>query len=169
MPQEIKVVERSLGTGLEIEARCSVFKLPKLLGENYGKISAYCEASGLELVDMPYARYLGIDWEKEARRGALGMLKQMLMEKMHSAAGRFVSAPGDGDESVKPRDFGTQQYLSTVHVGPYMQVGQTYKRLIAHATAEGLALIDHSIEHYVDDPTTVDKTELRTEVMIPLR
>ena len=169
MSQEINVVERTLGPALEVEARCSVFKLPKLLGENYGQISAYCEASGIEPVDMPYARYFGIDWEKEARRGAFGMLKQMLLEKMHFAAGRFVSAPADGDQSVRAQEFAAQQYLSTFHVGPYMKVGDTYKRLIAHAAAEGLALIDHSIEHYVDDPTKVDKTELRTEVMIPLR
>lgn len=70
---------------------------------------------------------------------------------------------------MRAYDFGTQRYLRTFHVGPYMQVGKTYKRLMAHASDQGLALADHSIEHYIGDPTKVDKTQLRTGVMIPLR
>ena len=40
---------------------------------------------------------------------------------------------------------------------------------MAHASDGGLALANQSIEHYIDDPTKVDKTQLRTDVMIPLR
>ncbi len=169
MSEEITIVERSLGAALEVEQRCSVLKLPALLGRSYGTIMAYIKEAGVETVNMPYARYLGINWDKEARRGALGMIKQMLFEKMHFAAGRFVDSPTAGGGPVRAYDFGTRRYLRTVHVGPYMQVGKTYKRLMAHAADQGLALGDHSIEHYIDDPIKVDKTKLRTDVMIPLR
>ena len=37
MSEEIEIVERSLGVALEIEERCSVFKLPKLMGQHYGQ------------------------------------------------------------------------------------------------------------------------------------
>jgi len=169
MSEEIEIVERSLGVALEIEERCSVFKLPKLLGQHYGTILDFTNEAGVETVDMPYARYLGVDWDKEARRGALGMIKQMLFEKIHFAAGRFVNSPTTGKGPVQAYDFGTRRYLRTFHVGPYMQVGKTYKRLMAHASDGGLALANQSIEHYIDDPTKVDKTQLRTDVMIPLR
>ena len=169
MSEEIEVVERSLGVALEIEERCSVFKLPKLLGKHYGTITAFTKEAGVETVDMPYARYLGIDWDKEARRSVLSMIKLMLFEKMHFTAGRFVNSPTAGKGPVQAYDFGTQRYLRTFHIGPYMKVGKAYKRLMAHASDGGLALADHSIEHYIDDPTKVDKTNLRTDVMIPLR
>ena len=169
MPEEITIVERSLGVALEIEERCSVFKLPKLLGQHYGTVLAFTKEAGVEAVNMPYARYLEIDWDKEARRGVLSQIKLMLFEKMHFTAGRFVNSPTAGKGPVRAYDFGTQRYLRTFHVGPYMQVGKAYKRLMAHAAEKGLELADHSIEHYIDDPTKVDKTKVRTDVMIPLR
>jgi len=58
---------------------------------------------------------------------------------------------------------------ATIHFGPYMQVGKTYKRLMKYAAEHDLALIGHSIEHFIDDPTKVEKDSVRTDVMIPLR
>lgn len=168
MSEQIEVVDRSLGAALEIEERCSVFKLPALLGQHYGSIQTFAQQAGVEVVNMPYARYLNIDWDKEAKRGALGGIKQMLFEKMHFVAGRFVDSPSAGQAPVVAHDFGTRCYLRTFHVGPYVQVGKTYKRLTQYAADQHLALVNYSIEHYIDDPTTVDKAQLRTDVMIPL-
>ena len=54
------------------------------------------------------------------------------------------------------------------HVGPYDTLGETYPRVHAWIEEHGETAGDAPWESYVDDPASVDVTELRTEIYWPL-
>ena len=55
-----------------------------------------------------------------------------------------------------------------MHIGPYQKVGETYKKMVKFAKENNLALENESIEYYLNDPSTVTKDKLETEVLIPI-
>ena len=167
-PQPIELVELELGAAAEIESRAFVWKLPGVLGNSYAAIGRAAADAEIPPVRHPYARWVDIDWDQEARRGSLGTMWQMLTKKFHFFSGRFVERELPASSSIVPHPFPSRRYLRTHHVGPYQQVGKTYKRLLAHAAQESIALAPESIEHYIDDPGTTPKEQLRTEVLIPI-
>jgi AraC family transcriptional regulator len=62
------------------------------------------------------------------------------------------------------------EYASTVHVGPYEQLGDTWSRLMGEwLPASGRRMTDGvSYEVYLNDPSRTPKAELRTEIRLPL-
>jgi len=61
------------------------------------------------------------------------------------------------------------RYASTVHVGSYEHLGQAWAGLKQEITSRGLrAGSGVSYELYLNDPTNVASTELRTELFAPL-
>ena len=62
------------------------------------------------------------------------------------------------------------RYAALLHVGPYEQLGDAWRRLKHEwLPASGQRpLAAPSYELYLNDPTTVPKHELRTEILMPL-
>lgn len=165
----IDLVKLELGAAAEIESRAFVWKFPSILGTSYATIANAAAAAEIPLVRAPYARYVDLDWAKEAKRGALGTIWQMLTQKFHFFSGRFTERTLPASGSIVSRQFPGRRYLRTHHIGPYQQLGKTYKRLMQFAAEKGIELQPESIEQYIDDPESTPKDELRTEVLIPLR
>lgn len=57
---------------------------------------------------------------------------------------------------------------TTVHQGPYDEVGEAYARLRAWVAGQGLEIVGPPMEAYLNDPGQARPQEYLTEVMIPV-
>lgn len=169
MDKEFSIIEKAIGPVIEIEERSSMWRMPATFGRDYHRIADYLHAQGAECVDMPYARYLDIDWEKELGKGKFAMLVGMLTKKWHYLAGMPTSKPLPGEGELQARVLETRRFARAVHRGPYQQSGKTYKALFDWLKAQGLEPENEAIECYVNDPREVSKEELETVLLIPVK
>lgn len=169
MTDQFEVVEKALGPVLEIEEYVSMWRMPRTFSRDYKRISDYLESQGVECVDMPYARYLDMDWEKELNRSRLATFFSLLTKKWHFFAGMPTSILVPVKNELKSQVLPRQHYVRGVHRGPYQYCGATYKALYDWATAQKLSLQNEAIECYVNDPHEVDKADIETVILIPLR
>lgn len=169
MAQQFEVVEETIGPVVEIEERVSVWRMPSTFKRDYKRIAEYLDTQGAECVDMPYARYLDMDWEVELHRGKLATLFAMLTKKWHFFAGMPSSKPVPSEAELKSQVISSQEFVRGVHRGPYKECAATYKALYDWATVQKLSLKNEAIELYVNDPREVDKADIETVILIPLR
>jgi effector-binding domain-containing protein len=57
---------------------------------------------------------------------------------------------------------------TTIHKGPYDQVGPAYERLTTWITGQGLHAIGPPMEAYLNDPGETTPDEYLTEIMMPV-
>jgi AraC family transcriptional regulator len=83
-----------------------------------------------------------------------------------------LAVPGD---TTLPADLVEQRlpagrYASTMHVGAYEQLGDTWARFLGEwLPSSGKRMADGpSYELYLNDPTTTPKDQLRTEIYVPI-
>lgn len=65
MADTFEIIEKALGSVVEIEERIPVWRMPATFGRDFKRIADYLESQGAEVVGMPYGRYVEMDWEKE--------------------------------------------------------------------------------------------------------
>ena len=168
MTDRFEVIEKAFGPVVEIEERVKMWRMPSTFGRDYKRIAGYAATHGADCVDMPYARYEGMDWDRELNRGKLSTLLALLTKTWHFFAGMPVSKrlPSEGD--LKSQVLESQRYVRAVHKGPYQECGATYKALRDWAVSQGLSLKNVAIECYVNDPREVDKADIETVILIPV-
>jgi effector-binding domain-containing protein len=78
----------------------------------------------------------------------------------------FVSADDAAKASgeIKSAVVPAGDVATATHVGPYTGLKESHKAVWDYVEAEGLAKAAPVWEIYVDDPTTVPESELRTEI-----
>jgi GyrI-like small molecule binding domain len=167
MSEEIRVEFREAQPVYETATEARLWKIPFALGKGFAKAGEEIDAAGATRIDMPYARYLEIDWAT-LNGSALRQIIDLLFKKQKMMTGlRLAQGAGSNGEA-----FGTEipagRYVTTIHRGAYHKVGETYGKIVEWAAQHDLKLQDNSIEHYIDDPTEVPKDEVRTEVFVPL-
>ena len=167
MSEEIKVEFREAQPVIETATESHLWAIPVALAKGFAKVGAEIDEAGAARVDMPYARYLEINWATlngSPLRQILDLLfkKQKMMIGLRLAEGK--GSNGESFGSVIPDG----QYVTTIHRGAYHKVGDTYAKIVDWAARHNIELQDNSIEHYIDDPTEVPKHEVRTEVMVPV-
>ena len=168
MTDGFEVIEKTLGPVIEIEERAKMWRMPATFARDYKRIADYLAAHGAECIDMPYARYEDMDWERELSRGKLATFFSLLTKRWHFFAGMPTSKSLPGEGGLKSRVLASQRYVRGVHKGPYQECGATYKALYDWAVSQGLSLDDEAIECYVNDPREVDKADLETVILIPI-
>jgi len=62
-----------------------------------------------------------------------------------------------------------QEVLSTIHKGPYGEVGSSYAALFQHANEKGYIPLGCPMEIYLNDPARVPESELLTEIQVPIK
>jgi len=169
MNHEFEVIEKAIGPVIEIEERVPMWRMPAIFGRDYKRICSYLAAHDAECVDMPYARYPGMDWQLELNRGKLATLLSLLTKKWHFFVGMPTSKTLPGEGALKSQVLANQRFARAIHRGPYQQCAVTYKALYDWVTAQGLALKDEAIECYVNDPREVDKADIETVILIPIQ
>lgn len=167
----MKIIEKTIGYVIEIERRISILKMPKTMGEDYKSIFKYLEENGVETSTdtMPYTRYLDIDWSSQMKKGALANFIDVFTKKWHFHDG--VQSPqklSDKEEFISRR-FTKRKYLRAMHYGPYKKVSETYRKMWNYAKENKLKLENESFEFYLNDPTTVKKEDIETEVLIGIK
>lgn len=169
MTDKFEVIEKTIGPVVEIEECVSVWRMPATFTRDYKRIAKYLVTQGAECVDMPYARYLDMDWEVELNRGKLATFYSLLTKKWHFYAGMPSSKPVPGDTELKSQVLASRRFVRGVHFGPYKECGATYKALFEWAMAQNLSLENEAIEFYLNDPHKVDKADIETVILIPLQ
>ncbi len=169
MADQFEVVEKAIGPVVEIEEYAKVWRMPATFTRDYKRIADYLATQGAECVDMPYARYLEMDWEKELNRGKLATFFSLLTKKWHFFVGMPSSKPVPAEAELKSQQLSSQRYVRGVHRGPYQKCGATYRALYDWATAQNLSLKNEAIECYVNDPREVDEADIETVILIALQ
>lgn len=171
MKNDIKIIENEIGYVIEIEENVSMFKMPKLMGQNYKTIFAYFAEKGIQNSEdtIPYTRYLDIEWEKQMKRGAIGNMVDAFTKNWHFHVGvPSTKKLGNKDRMISNK-ISQKKYIGTMHYGPYQKVGNTYKKMWKFAQDNNLKIDNESIEYYLNDPTTVTKDKIETEVLIGIK
>ena len=168
MTIKFEIVEKSIGPAIEIEEKTQVWRMPATFGRDYKCIAEYLNSQNAVCVDMPYARYLDMDWDVELNRGKLASLFSLLAKKWHFFVGMPSSKELTGKDALISIVHVNQRYVRGVHRGPYKECGETYKELVKWAKAQGVILKNEAIECYVNDPAEVEKADIETVILIPL-
>ncbi len=169
MSIDIRIEQQETLYALEIEQHAPMWKIPKLLGDAFPRIDRHISAKGGTRTGAPYVRYMEIDWEQMRNCGPLRMLWQMLTTKQPMRIGMAVDAPIEGEGDIETVTIEAQPSVRTIHRGPYQKVGDTYKEIVDWAEANGVELADHTMENYINDPTTVAKEDIETLILIPVK
>lgn len=168
MSNEFEIIDKAVGSVIEIEERVPVWRMPATFGRDFKRIADYIQSRDAEIVDMPYGLYKEMDWEREVNRSKLSMFFAMFSKKWHLFVGMVSSKelPGDGELKSTTKD--TQKFIKATHLGPYQESSKTYKSLLDWAKAQGLSVKNEAYEFYANDPTQVEKSEIKTVILIPL-
>ena len=169
MANEFEIIEKTLGSVVEVEERIPVWRMPATFGRDFQRIAGYLESQGAVVIGMPYGRYVEMDWEKEINRGKLETFFTLFTRKWHFFVGMQASKLLTGKGELKSKELKSQRYARAVHRGPYKECGATYKALFEWVKGQGVKLQNQAIECYANDPNVVDQADLETEILIPLQ
>ena len=167
MADPISVETLAAQPAFEVRTETKFWKIAKTLASGFATAEAEIQKAGAVRKDMPYARYLEIDWST-VHDGALKQIMEFLFKNQKVAIGWMVEEGTGSDGQAFGTEIPAGRYVATVHRGAYHEVGKTYKRMAEWAQDQGLELGDYSIEHYIDDPTEVEASQVRTQVYIPV-
>jgi effector-binding domain-containing protein len=106
---------------------------------------------GEQPAGMPYAAYYNMDM-------------QNLDLEIGFPVARKIAGKGD----VQPSEFPGGKLASTVHIGPYDQVGPGYDALMKWIVAQGYEATNVAYEIYYSGPETPPQ-EIKTEIVFPLK
>ena len=168
MSLDIRIEQQPPLHALEVVRNAPMWKIPKELGDAFPLIDKHITAQGGSRAGAPYVRYMEIDWQQMRHCGPLRMLWQMLTSKQLMRIGMAVEGPVAGDGDIEAVAIDAQNCVRTIHRGPYQKVGDTYKEIVDWAEANNVELADHTMENYINDPTTVAKEDIETLILIPV-
>ncbi len=125
------------------------------MGDLIGEIVDWMMNQKVEMTGPPYSAYYTSPAEVEP-------------EDMQYEMG--VPFLGEAKEAgkVKIKIMPSQQVLSTMHKGPYNEVGPIYEILMNKVIEEGYQMIGAPLEIYFNSPMEVPETDLLTEVQFPV-
>ena len=89
--------------------------------------------------------------------------------KLRSEVGFPFEGKVKPEGNIKIKQIPAQDVLSTIHKGPYREVGPSYAALFQHANEKGYAPLGCPIEIYLNDPAKISESELLTEIQLPVR
>jgi effector-binding domain-containing protein len=152
---EVLEVDAAAQAAAAIRARLSVPEIGRWFGPTLGRLAGWLDRRQLPIVGPPYARYHRLDGEEE---------------RFEVEAGFPVGAPIDGDDDVSASALPGGPHATTVHVGPYEELGAAYESLTTWVAAHGGEPAGDPWEIYESDPTEQpDPATWRTRVIMPFR
>ena len=125
------------------------------MGDLIGEIVDWMMNQNVEMTGPPYSAYFTSPAE-------------VAPEDMQYEMG--VPFLGEASEAgkVKIKNMPAQQVLSTLHKGPYNEVGSVYEILMNKVIEDGYQMTGAPLEIYFNSPIEVPETDLLTEVQFPV-
>ena len=151
MAVEIDVVELEAQPVLVIEANVAAPKLGEALAEILPKVHQYATEQGIEIVGMPFMRYLE------------------MTNHFRIDAGIPIATEVAGDGEIVSKVLPGGKTATTLHLGEYHLVGQAWDAMFAWGEKQGIEQHDGGWDVYENDPTEVDEPgQLRTRLYYPM-
>jgi len=168
---EITTVERQESLALTIKDTVGTMKLGKVIGPAYGSILSYMTENKIDCSqdNIPFCIYQDLNWNELSKTGPIAMFKMIFLHKWHLEMGIPCDRPLPNKPPINSSRLPSGTFLRTIHKGPYMKVGEAYKRIQAEARSKGISLKNFSIEFYLNDPRVVKSEQLETEVLVPIK
>lgn len=107
------------------------------MGELYGKLFSYLGSNSIQPSGAPFAVYYSYDPNGNTE----------------FEVGVPVTASVKGNDEIKFKEYPAMKVISTLHVGPYENVGPVYEALKKYATDNKLETQQVSWEVYITDPS----------------
>lgn len=154
---------------LEITSTVPIWKVPKTLAQSWQKIKSHMNASNVEQIGKPYAKFSDINWHSVANDGAFSQMKHLLFGKQKIAVGIRVDdeTPQAGEIEITCLKSG--EYIKAIHKGGVHKVGESYKQIVKWAAQQNLELENSSIEIYTHAPGEVKMSKMETILLIPIK
>jgi effector-binding domain-containing protein len=148
---EVTLVEVPARPTAVVRGRVRTSDLPEWFSSVYAEVARECAEQGAQLTGPPFARFhhLGAEMDLEA--------------------GFPVSHPVAAAGRMRPASLHACTAATTVHVGPYDDVGTAYDTLLCQVEARGRRAAGAFWEEYLTDPERVpDPSRWRTRIVQPL-
>ncbi len=150
MDSQCVIDERQPQPTLCIKTRAPATELRAVLGKAFGEVLAVMQAQGQQPVGPPFVGYGNYD-----------------MTDLDLEIGFPSATPLEGRGDVVPSVLPGGTWASTMHVGPYDQVGPAWEALHRFIVTKQRQVGGRGYEFYFDGPDTPPEA-LRTRVSFPL-
>lgn len=131
-----------------------------LIGETFGKLYGWIGEKGFVPAGPPVGVYFNAPGQVPD--------EELLWELRSPIAGDV--APGGPDErGLGIKKVEAAEVASTMHKGPYDQVGATYGALAGWIAGNGYEIVGPGEETYLSEPEKTPPQELLTEVRFPVK
>jgi AraC family transcriptional regulator len=130
------------------------------INEAFGKLGQIAGPAGL--FQDPDAKMVGLFYDDPDTTPP---------EDLRSDAGLVVGRSTRIPDGLNERRIPAGDYASTLHLGPYEQLPDTWARFMGEwLPSSGYRLADDGVSYelYLNDPSRVPKDQLRTEIRIPV-
>jgi len=125
------------------------------VGPLFAEIAGWLAGKGLQISAPPF----GIYYDNP---------QVVPVEKLRCEVGFPFIGKTKGEGKIKVKKIPAREVLSTIHKGPYSEVGAIYEALTRYAIEKGYSFAGAPMEIYLNSPAEVPESELLTEVQIPV-
>lgn len=125
------------------------------MGELIGELAGWTMKKGLQITEPPFVVYYTSPLEVPP-------------QKMEYEVGIPFKGEVKGEGRIRIKIMPQHQVLTTIHQGPYQEVGSAYGMMMEHLMKEGYEMIGVPREIYLNSPQEVPETELLTEIQFPI-
>ncbi|MGC9516408.1 MAG: GyrI-like domain-containing protein [Methanomicrobiales archaeon] len=129
---------------------------PEAMPELIGKVVGWVMEKGMQIVGPPFGIYYNSP-------------EEVGMENMQYDVGIPVVGEISDEGDIKIKKIPQRTVLSTIHKGPYNEVGPVYGKVYEYSVKNGYAMVGAPVEIYLNDPMEVSESELLTEIQFPVQ
>ena len=149
---EVTIKETPAQTIAFVPANTIKDSIGQVLGMSYGLIQAYISTTDAQIAGVPQARYYNAG------------------ERMKFDAVLPITSLAKGNEMVKTEEVPVMKVGSVMHIGPYENFEDTYKKFKKWLEVNEDTIIGPSWERYISDPMMEpDSTKWKTEIFFPIK
>jgi effector-binding domain-containing protein len=152
MEYSCEIKEQPAQPILSIQTRTPVQMLPQVLGRAFDALMQHLASHGEYPAGAPFVAYYNMD-----------------MQDLDLEIGFPVTHPVEGSGEIESGSIPAGRFGSTLHTGPYPEIGPAYETLTAWLRRQGLEPTGVAYEYYLNDPQATCPEDLQTLVSFPLK
>jgi len=130
------------------------------IGETMGRLYHLVMGRGYAVAGMPLGVYFNSPQE---------VPEEELLWEIQFPVGGEVAPGGPDDDGLGVKRVEPYEVAATVHKGPYSELSKVYQDLVPWIMENGYEIAGPAEEVYMNDPQSVPKEEILTEVRFVVR